>query len=204
MAPMQRRTLLRLMSASLASALFGGVLPRARAAVAIEGVSFEERITLAGRELVLNGTGLRAAGWFKLYVAALYLPTRSSTAEQALSQAGPKRTRVVMLREAPGVEFAKAVDKTVLRNASPTEQEALRDRLGQLTGQMRAVREVRGGDIIDLDFDPASGTVMLRNGKPQGAPIPGNDFYVALLRSFIGEQPYHRDLRAGLLGQPKP
>ena len=198
----QRRTLLRFSSAGLALAALGGLLPQARAAVVLEGVSFDDRITLAGRELQLNGTGLRAAGWFKLYVAALYLPSRAGTAEQALAQAGPKRVRVVMLRKAPGPEFGKAVDKGVLRNVNPAEQEALRERLARLTDQMRAVPEVRGGDIVDLDHDPVRGTVMLLNAKVQGPWIPGADFYPALLRSFIGEHPYHRDLRAGLLGAP--
>ncbi len=201
MAPLQRRMLLRLSSAGLAVSALAGLVPRAaQATVAIEGVSFEDRITLAGRELLLNGTGLRAAGWFKLYVAALYLPSRASSSEQALAIAGPKRMRVVLLHEAPGPEFAKAVDKGVLRNASATEQEALRERLTRLTNQMRAVAEVQRGDIVDLDYDPARGTLMLINGKAQAAAIPGVDFYAALLRSFIGEQPYHRDLRAGLLG----
>jgi hypothetical protein len=171
-------------------------------AAELEGVRFEERITLGGRDLLLNGIGLRAAGWFKLYVAALYLQGRASTAEQALGQAGPKRLRVVMLREAPAVELAKAVDKGVNRNAGPAGQEALRERLGQLTEQMRIVRDVKAGDTVDFDHEPARGTLMLLNGKPRGPAISGSDFYAAVLRSFIGEHPYHRDLRAGLLGQP--
>ena len=200
---MRRRELLRFTSIAalalpaLAPLAAGG---RAHAAAELEGVRFDERITLAGRELLLNGTGLRAAGWFKLYVAALYLPARATTAEQATAQAGPKRVRVVMLREAPAAELAKAVDKGVMRNASPSEQQALRERLAQLTEQMRAVRDVKAGDTVDFDHDPARGMLMLLNGKPRGPAIPGADFFAALLRSFIGEHPYHRDLRAGLLG----
>ena len=88
----------------------GAALP-VRADTVLEGVRFEDRAAVSGRELVLNGVGLRAAGWFKLYVAALYVPQRASTAEQVIAQAGAKRVRVVMLREAPAVELAKAVHK---------------------------------------------------------------------------------------------
>ena len=198
--PMHRRDLLRLTLLACAAALMPGHAP----AAVLEGVRFEDRITLAGRELVLNGTGLRAAGWFKLYVAALYLPTRAVSGEAALAQAGPKRVRVVMLREAPAVELAKAVDKGVMRNASATEQAALRERLDQLAAQMRAVGDVKANDTIDFDLDPMRGTSMLLNGKLRGAALPGVDFYAAFLRSFIGAQPFHRDLRAGLLGTAPP
>ncbi len=198
-ATMRRRELLHL---TLAAGMALAATVRAQAMGVLEGVRFDERITLAGRELLLNGTGLRAAGWFKLYVAALYLPARATTAERVLGQTGPKRVRVVMLREAPAVELAKAVEKGVMRNASPAEQQALRERLGVLLEQMRAVRDVKAGDTVDFDHDPARGTLMLLNGKPRGPAIAGGDFYVALLRSFIGDHPYHRDLRTGLLGTP--
>jgi len=200
---MRRRTFaLGLLAAPALALGLGTVAAAARAATAIEGVHFESQATVAGRELVLNGVGLRAAAWFKLYVAGLYLPSRTAVAEQAVAQAGPKRVRIVMLREAPTVELAKAVNKTVLRNAAAPEREALRARLDALLGQINSVAEVKSGATIDFDFDPARGTLLLLDGKPRGPAIAGADFYAALLRSFIGERPYHRDLRAGMLGRP--
>ena len=196
MPSIDRRRFLRLTGAALGlgSSLAG------RAAPVLEGVRFDERITLGGRNLQLNGTGLRAAGWFKLYVAALYLPTPATTAEAALGQAGPKRVRVVMLREAPADELGKAVHKGVMRNVAASEQAALRERLARLVAMVNAVGEVKAGDTVDFDFDPTLGTILLLNGKTRGPAIAGADFEAALLRSFIGEHPYHRDLRAGLLG----
>lgn len=194
-------------AAALAAGAAAGIgWPRpAHGATVLEGVTFEERITLGGRELVFNGAGLRAAGgWFKVYVAALYLGSRTTDDEQAVAQPGPKRVRVVLLREAPGDEFAKAVDKGILKNVPLAAQEAMRPRMAQLTDQMRAVGKVKAGDVVDLDHEPARGTVMLLNGKPRGPAVPGADFYAALLRSFIGQHPYHRDLRAGMLGLPVP
>ncbi|MBL8324702.1 MAG: chalcone isomerase family protein [Rubrivivax sp.] len=172
-----------------------------RGATVLEGVRFDERAAVAGRELVLNGAGLRAAGWFKLYVAALYLPQRAGTAEQAIAQTGAKRVRVVMLREAPAVELGKAMHKGMMRNAPTAQQEALRERVGQLVAQMNTVRDVRAGAVVDFDFDADRGTTTLvLDGRPRGPAIAGADFYAALLRSFIGQHPFHRDLRAGMLG----
>lgn len=193
-----RRAWLRAAAGIVALACMGA---RAARAASFEGVQFDDRITLAGRELVLNGTGLRSAGWFKAYVAALYLPRRTGSAPEVLSQAGPKRVRLVLLVDAPAIELAKGFDKGVRRN-SGAEVEALRVRLARMFELMESVGKVRKGDAVDLDFDPARGTTLSLNGKARGEPIAGPDFYVAVLRSFVGEHPYHKNLKSGLLGTP--
>lgn len=198
------RTARRAWLRTLASAaLLAGVPLRAVPATVFEGVSFEDRITLAGRELVLNGVGLRAAGWFKAYVAALYLPKPARTAAEVLEQAGPKRVRLVLLVEAPAVELAKGFDKGVLRN-SRLEADTLRPRLARMFDLMQSAGTVKKGDAVDLDFDPVRGTTLLLNGRPRGEPIPGDDFYAGVLRSFVGDHPYHKKLKAGMLGLPPP
>ena len=174
-------------------------MPRARAGE-LEGVHFDERITLAGRELVLNGIGLRAAGWFKAYVAALYLPRRARAEHEALEQPGPKRVRLVLLVDAPALELAKGFDRGMLRNSSAGEADTLRERLARMFELMQSAGKMKKGDVIDLDFDPARGTTLSLNGKPRGEPIAGADFYAAVLRSFVGAHPYHKKLKSGMLG----
>lgn len=193
-----RRAWLRAAGGALAVACLGAGPVRA---ATFEGVQFDDRITLAGRELVLNGTGLRAAGWFKAYVAALYLPKRAGSAPEVLAQSGPKRVRLVLMVDAPAIELAKGFDKGVKRN-SGAEVEALRVRLARMFELMESVGKVQKGDTVDLDFDPARGTTLSLNGKPRGEPIAGDDFYVAVLRSFVGDHPYHKKLKSGLLGTP--
>lgn len=198
---MLRRTLLN-RAGVLALGVPLSALPRAAAAaVEIEGVRFEDRIVLGGQELLLNGVGLRAAAWLKAYAAALYLVRRVRSADEVLSQPGPKRVRLVMLRDAPTDVLAKAFDKGVTRNAAAEDQPRLRERLDRLLQQMRAPGEVKKGDAIDLDFDPARGTLLALNARARGEALPGADFYLAVLRSFVGAHPYHKTLRAGLLGQ---
>jgi len=38
------------------------------------------------------------------------------------------------------------------------------------------------------------------DGKPAGEPIQGEDFYRALLRIWLGDQPVQEDLKKALLG----
>lgn len=166
----------------------------------LEGQPFERRIRLAGSELQLNGTGLRAVAWLKGYAAGLYLREPATTAAQAVAMAGPKRLQLRMLQEVPSGEFVKAFRKGMSRNAAPGEAERLAERMGRFATLVEQVGTVRKGDVVDLDFDPARGTVFTYNGRSRGEAIPGDDFYAVLLLSFIGERPYDKRLKAGLLG----
>ena len=57
------------------------------------------------------------------------------------------------------------------------------------------------GDVILLDFLPEAGTAVSVNGQAKGKPIPGEDFYRALLRIWLGDKPVDGDLKKGMLGQ---
>jgi hypothetical protein len=190
---LRRPFLLSILALPLAAASQG--------AVVLEGVRFEPRLQLAGSELLLNGTGVRAVAWFKGYAAALYLPARARQAEQVLAQAGPKRLRMAMLQDVPAPEFVKAFEKGIARNSTAAELAALRERMNRFDATVRQLGQVRRGDLVDLDYEPERGTTLLLNGQARGEPIAGADFNQALLRSFVGGQPYDKALRAGLLGQ---
>jgi Chalcone isomerase-like len=62
--------------------------------------------------------------------------------------------------------------------------------------------KVKKKDVLTIDWIPASGTVLSLNGSARGAAIPGEDFYAALLRIFIGDKVSDAELKAGLLGGP--
>ena len=184
-------------------ALLAAVPPLAAqtAGATIGGVSFGGRAEVAGQQLRLNGVGLRASLFLKGFAAALYVPQTGSSAEQVLGTPGPKRLRMRMLLDVPIEVFTHAVQKGIRRNVPEAQQLAMRDRIGTLDANLRAIGKVFDGDVIDLDFVPGAGLVIAVNGKPQAAPIPGEDIYAALMSVFIGERPVDTKLKAGLLGQ---
>lgn len=174
---------------------------RAQASVSYEGQSFATTLRLGGAELRLNGTGVRQVAWFKGYLAALYLTVPARTAAQVVAAPGPKRLQLRMLHEVPAVEFSKALRKGVARNVAAANLPALQERVDLLVAQIDALGKVRKKDVVDLDFEPGRGLVMTVNASARGAVIAGDDFYNALLLSFVGEVPYDDKMRAGLLGQ---
>lgn len=198
--PTNRRSGLALIAAALCAP---GWLRAQTAAVTVEGFSFEPLVQLGQTELVLNGAGLRAVAWIKGYAAALYLVRKAGTPAQVLALPGPKRLQMRMLLEVPAAEFVKAIDTGIARNTPAAELPALRERIQRFDAQVAAAGTVKKGDLVDLDFVPAQGMSFALNGIARGAPIPGDDFYAAVLRIFIGDKPVDKGLKAGLLGGRK-
>lgn len=172
----------------------------AAASRTLDGFTFHGEIRLGDATLQLNGTGYRAVAWFKGYAAGLYLTQRATTAAQVQAVPGPKRLRMGMLVDVDTEEFVKAFDKGVTRNTVPEELPRLTERMARFDAQVRTARKVAERDVIDLDFLPGQGLLLSINGVARGEPIPGEDLYAALLRSFVGDKPYDKALRAGLLG----
>lgn len=191
--------------ATLAAALSCAVAPGAHAApMQVEGQQFDDPLKVGDATLVLNGVGVRAVAWLKGYAAALYLSAPARSTAQAVGAPGAKRLQMRMLVEVPAAEFAKALDKGIQRNTPEPERAALAARQQQFRDAVLALGTLRKGDVVDLDFAPGRGMTMALNGTPRSAALPGDDFYAALLRIFLGPDPVDENLKAGLLGQRAP
>ena len=176
------------------------VLPSAFAAE-LEGMHYDDAIRIAGSKLVLNGLGVRAVAVFKGYVAGLYLPKKETDAEAVFALPGAKRIAVRMLVAVDSALLARTFDDGLKKNYHDDELAALKPRMDAFDGVVRGIGGVKKGDAIDLEFVPARGTQVLLNGAPRGDAITGDDFYVALLKMFIGERAIDKNLRAALLGK---
>lgn len=174
------------------------VLPAPAATIADQ--HFDDRIRLADHDLVLNGVGVRAVAWFKGYAAGLYLAQKATTPERVLATPGPKRVQMRLLVEVDAKEFVKAFDKGMRRNVAPAAHAAMQDRIARFDGQIQRIGTLRKGDVVDLDFMPAAGTVLRLNGQARGEAVPGADFYAGLLSIFVGDDPVDARLKSGLLG----
>lgn len=195
--PLSRRQLLTLAVSALAGAAASAAAP-----VKVEGVSFAGSAEVAGQTLELNGVGLRAVAWLKGYAAGLYLGSRARTPQQVYAIPGAKRLQLRMLQDVEIEEFVKAFDKGVGRNTPAAELPALAERVARFNALLRGMVKVKKRDVVDLDWLPGRGLQLSLNGRPRGAPIPGDDLYAALLRIFVGERPADPEMKIGLLGGP--
>jgi hypothetical protein len=173
----------------------------AASAAEVAGVKLEDRERVSNADLVLNGAGLRKRAFFQVYAMGLYLPDRKTAAADAIGAAGPKRVAIHMLRDVGADQFADALSDGMKDNHGEAEMKALEPRVKQLAGIMADMKEAKKGMRITLDWVPGAGTVVTVEGKPAGTPIPGEDFYRALLRIWLGDNPVQADLKKALLGE---
>jgi hypothetical protein len=172
------------------------LLSFAAGAAEVEGVKLEDRTQVEGRDVVLNGAGLRKRFVFKVYVMGLYLAQKTT---DAVNVAGPKRVSIHMLRDVGAEQFTEALVEGLRANLSEPDFRKLEPRVKELSDVMAQVGEARKGMAIALDWTGTE-TRVLVNGKPAGKPISGEDFYRALLRIWLGEHPVQDDLKKALLG----
>jgi len=170
-------------------------------AAEVEGVRLEERVKLGASELVLNGAGVRTRLIFKVYVGALYLPEKKSGAAEALALKGPKRVSMTLLRGLSAQQLTDALEDGIRANHSQAEIAALKGRIEALAAAMKEIGSAKEKTVIALDFLPESGTRITVDGAARGGPIPGEDFYAALLKIWLGEKPVDADLKKAMLGQ---
>ena len=170
-------------------------------AAEVAGVKFDEQAQVAGVALKLNGAGLRKRAFFQVYAIGLYLSDKKPAAADAIGAAGPKRVAIHMLRDVDAQTFTDALADGMRDNHSEAEMKALEPRVKQLSAIMSEMKEAKKGMRITLDWLPAAGTAVTVDTKATGLPIPGEDFYRALLRIWLGDNPVQADLKKALLGE---
>ncbi len=194
---MINRMVLRLLAAAMVA---GATLGAAAQPAEIEGVKLEPTAQLGAAALPLNGAGLRTRAFFKVYLAALYVPQKSTDAAALLAQKGPRRLAITMLRNVDAPTFAGALNDGLKANHSEAQLAGWKAQIAALNASLEAAGEARKGDLIHIDFAPETGTQVRVNGQPRGGAIAGEDFYTALLRIWLGDKPVDAGLKKGLLG----
>jgi hypothetical protein len=171
-------------------------------AAELEGVTLEDRAQVAGQDLVLNGIALRTRYMVvKVYVAGLYLAGKTTSASAAIEARGAKRIALVMLRDATAEQFLESIDAGLRANNSESELAQVKTPVDELFAKIRGIGEAKKGMRIVLDYSAqARDTVLVVDGAQQGRAMGGDEFYRALLRIWLGDNPVQEDLKKSLLG----
>lgn len=168
-------------------------------ALDVVGVKVEERAQVAGKELVLNGAGIRTRLFFKVYVAALYAEKPAKEAAALIAGPGPRRIVLSMLRELDADTLYGALEEGLRNNLSEAERAALKPSIDALGATMRGIGKVVPGDTVTLDFS-AEGLTIGHNGSPRGK-IADEKIGPAVLKIWLGEKPAEESLKQALLGR---
>lgn len=164
-------------------------------AAELDGIKFEDKVNLDGKELVLNGIGIRKATFLKIkvYYGGLYLEQKSKDAMSFIGNNSPKQ--IVM-------NFVHDVDAKKLRSGFAEGLENANKNHAALKSQMdkfnACVTDVVKGDKFIVSF-LADGVVLNAKGKAC-EKIAGQEFSKALLSIWF-INPSDEGLTNGLLSK---
>lgn len=162
----------------------------------VAGVAVPDTATVAGKELRLNGAGLRSKLFVKVYVGALYLEQQAGDLAAITGADAPWLVTMTFKR---GVEKEKIVGafKEGFENNSSADLAGLLPALARVEAGLRDFKE---GDVFTIAYAPGVGSTL---SPPVGAPVvvEGKKFGDALLRNWLGDKPADGGLKRGMLGK---
>jgi hypothetical protein len=185
--------------AVLAGLFLSLTMGHAAAAIEIGGHKYEDTLQASGKNLVLNGAGVRTKFFIKVYSAGLYLPQKETTVDGIMKAEGPRRMRLVMMRDVSSDDFGGAFMTGLNNNVSKEDKLKIITQIskyGEMFAQLDAIKK---GDVLDTDWIPGSGTQCYLNGKKIGSLIPDVLFFNSVMKIWLGDKPADSALKAKLL-----
>jgi len=166
----------------------------------ITGVALEEVITLSpgGAELRLKGAATKSNARQAVYVGGLYLQNEAESVDDILSSDGAKRFVILTSESIKADAVIRAINLGVAVNHTEQELLDLEPSMAQFNQIWKS--EIKQGDEVYIDFEPAKGMVIRINGVEKGV-IAGKLFYNAFLKTWIGDRPLNPSIKKQLLGK---
>jgi hypothetical protein len=187
--------------ALLAGAFLACAFSQGASAAEVAGVKFPDTVKVAGKELQLNGLGVRTKFIVKVYAAGLYLQDKAATVDDVLKSEGPRRMQLVMMRDISSDDFGNAFMSGLNNNVDAKDKSKIVTQISKF-GEMFALLEgLKKGDVLDLDWVPGVGTTNYLNGKRIGEITPDLIFYNSVLKIWLGDKPVDSSLKNKLLAK---
>lgn len=170
-------------------------------ALTIDGYDIPQVIpaTSEHAELKLNGASMRILyGVVDTYIGKLYVENPVTDADQLIAANEYKRMVFqVVMKRISGRRIAKAMYDALQMNLTQEEAVALETRLQLLVSMFDS--SLKRGQESYIEWVPEEGARIVLAGEVKGM-IPGKDFYDAILKIWIGENPVGSTFKKQVLG----
>jgi hypothetical protein len=164
----------------------------------VSGVTMPETITVGEHVLALNGMALRKKFIVKVYVAGLYLPAKTSNADEILAADTPRRMVLHFISGHGTKGKMCGAWNDGLEDNTPSASADLKQQFAELCAMMV---DIKDGEELLVTYVPGSGSTISIAGTDRGT-IQGKDFADAVLRCWIGPKPGPGEgFKKGVLGK---
>ncbi len=183
----------------LVCAVILGVFCTSAKAGHVKGILLPEIIAINKNKVLLNGTAVRAKWGFNVYVVALYLTEKTRDADTIMLNRDPKRIHITMLHSVSEKRFVSTIQKNIVINFTEEERVKFASGLTDFMACFHGGTSLKKYSTINIDYIPGKGMHVEVDGE-DFEMIPGDDFYHAIMRLWIG-QPLQKSIREGLVGK---
>lgn len=166
---------------------------------ALENPYFPPSVPLDHLPLTRNGQGVRKRFGLQMYDMALYLPTATTTTEQALAMPGPKQVRFVAKRSLSGGVLGVAMLNGLRKNLLPGQETRFAPHTHKIIQVFKSQPDVGKDHTFRIDLLPDHGACFYIDDDLKAAPIHAPGFNEAVLRIWLGQYPVDAELKRHLL-----
>ena len=165
-------------------------------ALTVDSINFEDKITVAGKELVLNGVGIRKATFLKIkvYYGGLYVSQKTTNSASFLTTAEPKQITLHFVRDVD----AKDLKSTYKEAFEGSNKDTYKTMLATFEAFNANFSDVKKGEVMTFQF-LNNGVILTSAGK--ASPKIGDAAFSKALLNMWFINPLDEGLSKGLLGQ---
>jgi len=156
-------------------------------------------LKVAGKNLVLNGAGIRTKFFHPAYFTGLYLDKKSNNAKSIISANTAMAIRMKFVSKHATLDKVRKGFFNGFKNASNGNTAAIQSQINQFM-QIGFSSKIKKGDVFDFIYNPAQGIRLIKNNK-QLAVIKGLPFKQSLFGIWLSNKPTQASLRKSLLGE---
>jgi hypothetical protein len=165
-------------------------------ALTVDSINFEDKVNVAGKELVINGVGIRKATFLKIkvYYGALYLTEKHTNAAEFLKTDSSKQIIMHFVRDVSRNDL----NKTYLEAFEGANKETYKIMLPTLEAFNANLSDIKKGERMIITFLPDGATLTFA-GKT--FPKVGDSAFSKALLNIYFINPLDQGLSEGLLGR---
>lgn len=165
-------------------------------ALTVDSINFEDKVNVAGKDLVINGVGIRKATFLKIkvYYGALYLSQKTNDASAFLGTADSKQIVMHFVRDVSVTDLKK----TYREAFESANKETYKNLLPTLDAFSANLSDIKKGERMIITFLP-DGATLTFIGK--SFPKVGDAAFSKALLNMYFINPLDQGLTNGLLGR---
>eukprot|EP00767_Chilomastix_cuspidata_P007936 gnl/Chilomastix_cuspidata/8852.p1 GENE.gnl/Chilomastix_cuspidata/8852~~gnl/Chilomastix_cuspidata/8852.p1 ORF type:complete len:185 (+),score=17.67 gnl/Chilomastix_cuspidata/8852:59-613(+) len=180
----------------LAVLLISLLITPAAMAKEVAGVDFQDSTIISGKNMVLNGAGVRKKAFIKVYACGLYLQQKTDDAAAIINADEPMSIKLVITTGLVSKEKMQSAMTEGFESSTKGNTAALKEKIDLFNSCFND--EIVKKDEFLMTYIPETGVVVEKNGTEKGI-ISGLDFKKALFGIWLGDEPADDGLKEDIL-----